>query len=96
MFRHSIVATAVLAGVTLAASPADAQLLRRPTAPVTVNKSSDAAKQPSKHSTLTVPAGRWGTTEPYERPCYAGAIMEPCSTPGPSVKIELPGFRVRK
>ena len=96
MLRHPIVAAAMLAGLTLAASPADAQLLRRPTAPVTVNKSGEAVKQPSKQSRLPVPAGRWGTTEPYERPCDAGAIMEPCSTAGPSVKIELPGFRVRK
>ena len=96
MLRRHFVATAAIAGLTLGASAAEAQLLRRPTAPVTVNKSSDTVKQSSKASTLTVPAGRWGTTEPYERPCYARAITEPCSTPGPSVKIEFPGFRVRK
>ena len=96
MLRRHIAATALLAGLTLAAAPAaEAQLLRRPTAPITVNKGTNAPK-PLEQSTLPVPAGRWGTSEPLNRPCYAGSITEPCSTPGPSVKIELPGFRVRR
>ena len=95
MLRRHIAATALLAGLALAAGPAEAQMLRRPTAPITVNKGTNAPK-PLEQSTLPVPAGRWGTSEPLSRPCYAGAITEPCSTPGPSVKIELPGFRVRK
>jgi hypothetical protein len=96
MLRYYIAATAVLAGLTFVATTAEAQLLRRPTAPITVDKGSDAPKRQLEQSTLPVPAGRWGTSEPLSRPCYAGGITEPCSTPGPSVKIELPGFRVRK
>ena len=96
MLRPYIVAAAVLAGLTFAAAPADAQLLRRPTAPVTVHRSGDAPKPQPEQSNLPVPAGRWGTSEPLGCSCYGGLITEPCSTPGPAVTIELPGFRVRR
>jgi hypothetical protein len=96
VLRPYIVAAAVLAGLTFAAAPADAQLLRRPTAPVTVHKSGDAPRPGPEQSNLPVPAGRFGTSTPHGRPCYAGMITEPCSTPGPAVTIDLPGFRVRR
>jgi hypothetical protein len=90
------VATAVLAGVTLTAVPASGQM-RLPSSPITLNKSSSAAPTPKlEQSNLPVAVGKWGTSDPYNRPCYAGMITEPCSTPGPSVRIELPGFRVKK
>ena len=95
MLRHFVIATLVLTAVTLAAVPAGAQM-RLPSSPITLNKSADAPKARVDQSTLTVPAGKWGTSEPFGRPCYAGMISEPCSTPGPSVRIELPGFRVKK
>ncbi len=96
MLRRHIAAGAVLAGLMLAAVPAGAQM-RLPSSPITLNKSSDTASKPKlEQSTLPVPAAKWGTSEPYNRPCYAGMISEPCSTPGPSVRIELPGWRVRK
>jgi hypothetical protein len=89
-------AAAVFAGLTFTAAPADAQTRGLPSSPVTLNKRGDAAKPRFEQSNLPVPAGRWGTSSPLSRPCYAGTITEPCSTPGPSVRIELPGIRVKK
>lgn len=96
MLRTHIVATAVLAGLTFAAVPADAQMLRPQGSPAALTKSEHTPKPRFEQKHVPVGQGRWGASTPLGRPCYAGMLAEPCSTPGPSISIEVPGFRIKK
>lgn len=93
----ALVTTMVMAGASTAGAQSETGNLAKAAQAPRATAAQTAAPQPttvrtttpaSSGTALTI-ADRRNVEPPFVGPCYRGLIQAPCSTPGPSVQVDL-------